>query len=251
MYPFIFKVINSEQTNVLSATEPMAYVCAMEEHFYTEYRTKITLFMQAHTALQAQYHITEVHAQAQQVLLKQGAAPKGVFIIASGLVKVTRTTATGQSFTLGVFGPGEVEGDVEAIMHMPYFCTVQALTNCTFYHISSLQFLKMLAQEPDFNLLVHRSMASKLLNTSLQTSIQSTNRLIYTLLIVLRELSRLNELQITKALLTELLGTSQRNLNRLLAQLEEENLITVTGAAVTQMNRRDIEKRIEIYDFEV
>ncbi|MGV3538422.1 MAG: Crp/Fnr family transcriptional regulator [Rufibacter sp.] len=223
----------------------------MEEHFYTEYRTKIALFMQTHPALLERYQITEVHAAPQEAFLKQGASPKGVFIIAAGLVKVTRTTAAGQLFTLGVFGPGEVEGDVEAIMHMPYFCSVQALTPCTFYHISTLQFQKMLAQEPDFNVLVHRSMASKLLNTSLQTSIQSTNRLIYTLLIVLRELSRLNELQISKSLLTELLGTSQRNLNRLLAQLEEEHLIQVSGSLVSQMDRKGIEKRIESYDFEI
>ncbi|WP_066836754.1 Crp/Fnr family transcriptional regulator [Rufibacter ruber] len=223
----------------------------MDEHFYTEYRTKVTLFMQAHPALLERYQITEVHAAAQQVLLKQSATPQGVYILAAGLVKVTRTTAAGSSFTLGVFGPGEVEGDVEAIMHMPYFSTVQALTNCTFYHISTVQFLKMLAQEADFNLLVHRSMASKLLNTSLQTSIQSTNRLIYTLLIVLRELSRLNELQISKPLLTELLGTSQRNLNRLLAQLEEEQLLQTRGSLVVHTNRKGIEKRLATYDFEI
>ncbi|WP_207431898.1 Crp/Fnr family transcriptional regulator [Sabulibacter ruber] len=223
----------------------------MEEQFFTEYRTKITQFMQANPALREKHHITEVQTPAHEILLKQGSAPQGVYILAAGLVKVTRTTAAGQLFTLGVFGPGEVEGDVEALMHMPYFCTVQTLTACTFYYISGHQFLQMLSQEQEFNLLMHRSMASKMLNTSLQSSIQSTNRLIYTLLIVLRELSRLNELQISKPLLTELLGTSQRNLNRLLGQLEDEQLIYVKGAFVSQMDRKGIEKRIETYDFEI
>ncbi|WP_210465853.1 Crp/Fnr family transcriptional regulator [Rufibacter roseolus] len=223
----------------------------MEEHFYTEYRTKITSFLHGNGALLAQYQIREVQLAAQDVLLKQGTAPKGVYILTSGLVKVTRTTAAGQVFTLGVFGPGEVEGDVEALMHMPHFCTVQALTACRFYHINSDVFLKMLAREEEFNLLMHRSMASKMLNTSLQSSIQNTNRLYFTLLIVLRELSRLNELQISKPLLTELLGTSQRNLNRLLRQLEEENLIQVKGTLVASIDRQKIEKRIETYDFEI
>ncbi|MBC3541016.1 Crp/Fnr family transcriptional regulator [Rufibacter sediminis] len=223
----------------------------MEEHFYTEYRTKITSFLQTNGALLARYQIREVSLAAQETLLQQGTPPKGVYILASGLVKVTRTTAAGQQFTLGVFGPGEVEGDVEALMHMPHFCTVQALTACRFFHISSERFLQMLAQEQEFNLLMHRSIASKMLNTSLQSSIQNTNRLYYTLLIVLRELSRLNELQISKPLLTELLGTSQRNLNRLLGQLEEENLVKMKGTLVAQMNRPGIEKRIETYDFEI
>ncbi|KAA3436912.1 Crp/Fnr family transcriptional regulator [Rufibacter hautae] len=223
----------------------------MEEHFYTEYRTRITSFLQTNGTLLAHYQIKEVQLKAEDILLKQGTAPKGVYILASGLVKVTRTTAAGQVFTLGVFGPGEVEGDVEALMHMPHFCTVQALTACRLYHLTSEVFLEMLAQEQEFNLLMHRSMASKMLNTSLQSSIQNTNRLYFTLLIVLRELSRLNELQISKPLLTELLGTSQRNLNRLLRQLEEENLIQVKGTLVTHLDRLRIEKRIETYDFEV
>ncbi|WP_205499924.1 Crp/Fnr family transcriptional regulator [Rufibacter psychrotolerans] len=223
----------------------------MEEQFFTEYRTRIAQFMQAHAALRDQYQITEVQLPAQRALLTQGTAPTGVYILASGLVKVTRTTAAGQQFTLGVFGPGEVEGDVEAILHMPHFCTVHTLTACTFYYLSAARFLQMLGQEREFNLLMHRSMASKMLNTSLQSSIQSTNRLIYTLLIVLRELSRLNELQISKPLLTELLGTSPRNLNRLLGQLEDEQLIQVKGTLVAHMNRKGIEKRIETYDFEI
>ncbi|RNI31890.1 Crp/Fnr family transcriptional regulator [Rufibacter immobilis] len=223
----------------------------MEEQFYTEYRTRITQFMQAHPALLERYQIEEVHLNPQDILLKQGTAPKGVFILASGLVKVTRTTAASQLFTLGVFGPGEVEGDVEALMHMPHFCTVQALTPCRFHYMTSAQFLQLLAQEQEFNLLMHRSMASKMLNTSLQSSIQNTNRLHYTLLIVLRELSGLNELQISKALLTELLGTSQRNLNRLLAQLEQEKLVQVKNGLVMHLERALIQKKIEKYDFEV
>ncbi|RNI21851.1 Crp/Fnr family transcriptional regulator [Rufibacter latericius] len=223
----------------------------MEEHFYTEYRTKTSVFLQTNAALLERYHLKEVQIQTQEILLKQGTAPKGVYILTSGLVKVTRTTAAGQLFTLGVFGPGEVEGDVEALMQMPYFCTVQTLTPCRFYHLSSERFLELLAREQEFNLLMHRSMASKMLNTSLQSSIQSTNRLYYTLLIVLRELSRLNELQISKPLLTELLGTSSRNLNRLLRQLEEESLLQVKGSLVVQTDRKEIEKRIETYDFEI
>ncbi|QHL89241.1 cyclic nucleotide-binding domain-containing protein [Nibribacter ruber] len=223
----------------------------MEEQFFTEYRTRVSHFLQAHPAVLARYQSTVVTVPAQSELLQQGEKPKGVYVLASGLVKVTRATANGPLFTLGVFGPGEMEGDVEAILDIPYICTVHALTHCTFHYLSRDKFLQMLAQEPDFNLLVHTSMASKLVNTSLQTSIQSTNRLYYTLLIVLRELAQISDLHITKSLLTEFLGTSQRNLNRLLGQLEEERLVQVKGATILHIHPSQLEKRISTYDFQI
>ncbi|GAA4302660.1 Crp/Fnr family transcriptional regulator [Nibribacter koreensis] len=223
----------------------------MEEQFFTDYRSRIVQFLQANAMLLAQYHSTQVQVNAQEVLLQQGAHPKGIYVLASGLVKVTRTTANGQLFTLGVFGPGEMEGDVEAILGMPYICTVHTLTHCSFHYLEQAQFLQMLAQEPDFNLLVHKAIASKLANTSLQTSIQSTNRLYYTLLIVLRELSQVQDLHVTKSLLTEFLGTSQRNLNRLLGQMEDEGILHVKGSQIQHIHKPLVEKRITTYDHEI
>jgi CRP-like cAMP-binding protein len=220
----------------------------MQEHLLTEYRASLTRYIASHGHLLDKYGISSVTCEAGQTLLQQATPLHSVYIIHSGLVKVVRATSLGQAFTLGVFERGEVLGDVEAIMNMPHFSTVEAVIKCTLWKIAPEQFLKMLSQEPDFNLLIHKAMISKLLNTSHKAAIQSTNKLFYSLLIVLREFSRLNELQISKTLLSEALGTSVRNLNRLLTQLEEEQLITIKQSIISNIDLQLLQHKIHAYE---
>ena len=220
----------------------------MQEQLLTAYRTAITHYMQTHQQLLAEYGISSVQYTPQHPLLQQDGKPHGVFILQSGLVKVTRTTALGQVYSLGIFDRGEVLGDVEAIMDMHHFGTVETVTNCSFWKISTQQFLKMLSHEPDFNLLIHRNVISKLLNTSQKAAIQSTNKLLYSLMVMLREFSKLNELQISKPLLAEALGTSGRNLNRLLAELEDEQIIVTHQIIIKEINLQKLQQKIHAYE---
>lgn len=226
----------------------MSYLCVMQRHMLTEYRAEVMRFIGTHPHLPEKYGISCVQYGPHQKLLQQAAAPRSVFILSSGLVKVVRTTSLGQAFTLGVFDRGEVLGDVEAIMNMPYFGTVETVTDCTFWQIAPEQFLKMLAQEPDLNLLIHRAMISRLLNTSEKAAIQGTNKLFYSLLVVLREFSRLNELQISKSLVADALGTSVRNLNRLLVELEEEKIIKIQHTIIADINLQLLQQKIHAYE---
>lgn len=220
----------------------------MVDPLYTDYRARLIAYMQQHPQLQANYGFATVAVGPQQELLQQGNTPRRVYILLSGLIKVTRTTVAGQPFTLGVFDRGELVGEAEVLLGTQHFCAVHTLTACTFYSIKPEVFLQLLAQEPDFNLLIHQSTTSMLLNTSHLASILSTNRLLYTLLVVLRELSRLNELRLHKSLLAEFLGTSQRNLNRLLAQLEQEKIIRLHQANISSIDLPLLAQRIRTYE---
>jgi CRP-like cAMP-binding protein len=220
----------------------------MQEHMLTQYRTALLHFIQDHEHLREKYALDTVEHPPHQKLLQQAAAPHSVFILTVGLVKVVRTTSLGQAFTLGVFERGELLGDVEAIMDMPYFGTVETVTRCRLWKMAPEQFLKMLSQEPEFNLLILKATISKMLNTSHKAAIQNTNKLYYSLLIVLREFSRLNDLQITKQLLAEALGTSVRNLNRLLGQLEEKMIIKIKYSLIREINLEGLDQQIHTYE---
>ncbi|WP_147383152.1 Crp/Fnr family transcriptional regulator [Pontibacter oryzae] len=221
----------------------------MQDYLFSDYRARLVTYIANHQEqLQQQYMLQLAEAGQQHVLLHQDARTQQVYLVASGLVKVTRTTSSGQAFTLGVFDRGQPLGELEVMMGIPNFCTVQALTHCTLYCIPAKAFLQMLAQEPAFNILMHQATASMLLNTTHKASILGTNRLLYTLLIVLRELSMLNELKLSKSLLAEFLGTSVRNLNRLLAQLEAEKILQLRNASIGQINLPLLIKRIQIYE---
>ncbi len=203
--------------------------------------------MENHQHLMAKYGVSH-ELGPHKILLKQDTPPHSVFILLTGLVKVIRKTSLGQAYSLGIFDRGEVLGDVEAIMQMHHFGTVEAITNCTFWKIEPEQFIKMLSQETDFNLLIHRNIISKLLNTSHKAAIQNTNKLSYSLMVMLRELSKLNELKISKALLAEALGTSIRNLNRLLLQLSEEHIIIIEQTIIKEINLQLLQQKIHAYE---
>jgi CRP-like cAMP-binding protein len=214
----------------------------------TEYRAGVMRFIDTHKHLLEKYGISAVQYGPHQKLLQQAATPRSVFILSSGLVKVVHITSLGQMFTLGVFERGEVLGDAEAIMSMQYFGTVETVTYCTFWKIEPEQFLRMLAQEPGFNLLIHRAMVSRMLNTSEKAVIQGTNKLYYSLLIVLREFSRLNELRISKPLVADALGASVRNLNRLLVELEEGKILKIQHTILVDFNLQLLQQKIDAYE---
>ncbi len=220
----------------------------MQYHLFSQYRQAITHYLKGHQQLFEKYSISHVVHQPGHKLLKQATAPHSVFILASGLVKVVHTTSLGQKFTWGVFERGEVLGDVEAIMAMHYFSTVETVTDCSLWKLAPEQFLKMLSEDASFNLLIHQAMISKLLNTSYKAAIGGTNKLHYSLLIVLREFSRLNELQVSKQLLSETLGTSLRNLNRLLAELAEEKVIKIEHTLIKEINIARLQQKIRTYE---
>jgi CRP-like cAMP-binding protein len=220
----------------------------MQEHMLTQYRTALLHFVENSNHLREKYALNMVDYPPHQKLLQQAAAPHSVFVLSAGLVKVVRTTSLGQAFTLGVFERGELLGDVEAIMNMHYFGTVETVTRCRLWKIAPAQFLMMLSQEPEFNLLILKATISKMLNTSHKAAIQNTNKLYYSLLIVLREFSRLEDLQITKQLLAEALGTSVRNLNRLLVGLEEKMIIKIKHSLIKEINLQGLDQQIHVYE---
>jgi CRP-like cAMP-binding protein len=117
----------------------------MQYHLLSQYRTAVTHYLSSHQQLFEKYSISHVLHQPGQKLLKQDTAPHSVFILASGLVKVVHTTFLGQRFTWGVFERGEVLGDIEAIMNMNYFSTVETVTNCSLWKVAPEQFLHMLS----------------------------------------------------------------------------------------------------------
>jgi CRP/FNR family cyclic AMP-dependent transcriptional regulator len=67
------------------------------------------------------------------ILLSQGESPSSIIALAEGIVKVFRVTEGGASLTLTLRGPGEVLGEMGAILDRPRSATVQAICACVGY----------------------------------------------------------------------------------------------------------------------
>jgi CRP/FNR family transcriptional regulator len=58
-----------------------------------------------------------------------GDAPRGLVVVAQGLVKVVRPAPKGRSTICGIFGPGESIGDVAFVRNIPYPADAVAATD--------------------------------------------------------------------------------------------------------------------------
>ncbi|MFD3497129.1 Crp/Fnr family transcriptional regulator [Streptomyces sp. NPDC058678] len=65
------------------------------------------------------------------VLLREGESPDSVIALVEGLVKVTQINECGDELTLTLRGPGEVLGEMGALLGRPLSATVTAVRPCT------------------------------------------------------------------------------------------------------------------------
>ncbi|MER7393951.1 Crp/Fnr family transcriptional regulator [Streptomyces sp. NPDC000151] len=67
----------------------------------------------------------------RSVLLRQGESPDAVIALVEGLVKVAQSNEWGDELTLTLRGPGEVLGEMGALLGRPRSATVTAVYPCT------------------------------------------------------------------------------------------------------------------------
>lgn len=98
---------------------------------------------------------------AGAVLLRQGDAGRFFHAVASGavLVSIEGGRDHRREFSLG---PGETFGEMGILSGMPVSATITAIREVTTYSMSSLAFLALISEEPDFQQAVLKSTLSRL-----------------------------------------------------------------------------------------
>jgi CRP-like cAMP-binding protein len=81
-------------------------------------------------------------------LLAQGENPSTAFLIASGLVKLSRSNAAGKVAIVGLRGDGWVLGFSAAILNTPSVITATAMTSCRVHAIPSVDLRTSLRDSP-------------------------------------------------------------------------------------------------------
>jgi CRP-like cAMP-binding protein len=71
-----------------------------------------------------------------EILFSQGAADPTLYVIASGIVEVTRETETSSTVPLGCLGAGEYIGEICLLTDAPHAATARARTHCYIHQLS-------------------------------------------------------------------------------------------------------------------
>lgn len=99
---------------------------------------------------------------ADTVLMHEGDPTNHVLVLLSGWVRVYRTTPDGQVVLLALRGPGDVIGDIAALLDFPRTATVDSMQDTGFVQFRSDEFLACVHERPALGFALLKQMAVRL-----------------------------------------------------------------------------------------
>jgi len=179
--------------------------------------------------------------QKGSTIFSPGDAPEALYVLSSGLIKLSHVSEDGQESILRVFGPGDVFGELLlTVRARPFLAT--ALTACTVTVVPGKTFLQLLSTIPKigFNFIgvLSRHLAEMALDRGQASHKWSFDRLVLTLLKLSKAHGEEKEgrtsivLPLTHQILADMIGTSRETVSRHLARLQREGIVTQRGRSL-------------------
>lgn len=182
-----------------------------------------------------------------ETIFFEGDPGNGFYMVATGKVKIYKTSFSGKEQILHIFGPGEPFGEVPVFHGHPFPANATALEKTSLIFFPRQAFVDMAHTMPSLimNMLAVLSMrlrrfATQIENLSLK---EVPARLAGYLLYLSEEQGGVEEveLQISKGQLASLLGTIPETLSRIFAKMSDEGLIRVEGKKISLLDRPGLE----------
>jgi CRP/FNR family cyclic AMP-dependent transcriptional regulator len=178
------------------------------------------------------------------VLFMEGETPRGLFVLCVGNVKLTVNSPDGHSLTLRNAGPGEVIGLSSVVGDQPYEATAETLVPCQVSFIPRLEFLRFLRSNADVSIRVAKHLSMEVHQAWRQSRMVAlapdTQAKLAQFLI---EQAKKHEgasgdgikiaLNMTHEEIAKNIGASRESVSRILKDLRNRGLITVSGGIVT------------------
>lgn len=189
------------------------------------------------------------HCRRGETIFREADAGIGFYIIASGKVKVFKSSPEGKEQILHIFGQGEPIGEVPVFYGKPYPATAEALSEAELYFFPRPQFVTLIEKNSSLALNMLAVLASRLRRFSTQIEHLSLKevpgRLAMYLLYMAKEQKNMNQvvLDIPKGQLASLLGTSPETLSRIFQKMSEEGLIQVEGKRIQLLDTDGLAER--------
>jgi len=172
----------------------------------------------------------------------EGDPGTGFYMVATGRVKIFKTSLSGKEQILHIFGSGEPFGEVPVFHDQPFPANATTLEKTSLIFFPRKDFVDIVHTMPSLvmNMLAVLSMrlrrfATQIENLSLK---EVPARLAGYLLYLAEEQGNVErvELDISKGQLASLLGTIPETLSRIFAKMSEEGLISVDGKLISLLD---------------
>jgi len=182
------------------------------------------------------------------VLFVEGQAPRGIFVLCKGRVKLSICATDGKTLIMKIAEPGEVLGLSATVCGKPYELTAETLDPCQVNFVKREDFLRFLKEHAEACFKVAEQLSEKY-NTachevrSLGLSHSAAEKLAKLLL----EWSSKNgegvkpeprvKLALTHEEIAQMIGTSRETVTRLFADLKKRQIVQAKGSTLLIRNK--------------
>ena len=189
------------------------------------------------------------------ILFVEGQDSRGVFVLCHGRVKLSATSADGQSIIVRIAEPGEIVGLAGTLSGKAYELTAEALEPLQANFIPREAFLQFLKQHGEAAVRVAEILSKIYHATLLEVRYlgfsSSTAEKLARFLLDLPLIPGQNgghvraTLTLTHKEISEMIGASRETVTRLFANFKREGLIEVHGATLVISDKAKLEKMLE------
>jgi CRP/FNR family cyclic AMP-dependent transcriptional regulator len=196
-------------------------------------------------------HCQRKDYKAKSTVLKQGDAGDILYLILDGSVSVMVEDESdpGHMLVVAYLNPGDFVGEMGLFDHEPPVrsAMVVAKTQCEVAEISYERFLQIRNQFPDILFAVSRQLGARLRQTTRKLSdlafVDVSGRIAHTLLDLCKEPDAMThpdgmQIKITRQELGKIVGCSREMAGRVLKNLEQDGLVSVSGKTMVVFGTR-------------
>lgn len=189
-----------------------------------------------------------------ETVCDQGGDMVYVYILIAGELAVERKLSDGKMFRLAMLLPGDVIGDIEISLGMPFINQVETTRESTLLAIDKQRFKKWVINSPAFLRRLNDQLANKLFQQGRKTLENSFYSMQQKLLAYFYEALRhadfqkkpVYELIATREEIARQLGVAVRSVNRIMKILKDEKLFVVKKGRLlfTKQSQQWIEQKL-------
>ena len=182
------------------------------------------------------------------VLFVEGQAPRGIFVLCKGRVKLSICATDGKTLILKIAEPGEVLGLSATVSGKPYELTAETIDPCQVNFVKREDFLRFLKDNSDACFKVAEQLSEKYNNAchevrSLGLSHSAGEKLAKLLLEwtgkngeAVKQEPRL-KLALTHEEIAQMIGTSRETVTRLFAEMKKRQIVQSKGSTIVIRNK--------------
>ena len=191
--------------------------------------------------------IIHKHLNKGGPIYTEGDHGNGFYVVVHGLVKIFKVSAEGKEHIMRIVGPGESFGQVPVYAGRSFPASAQAIAKSHLIFFPRTAFIEMITRNPSLALSMLSVLSMRLREFTVHVENlalkEVPGRLAAYLLYLADEQGNeeLVTLNISKAQISSLLGTTPETLSRILARMAGKSLIEVKGRDIRIVNHKGLE----------